>query len=196
MNRRESLKLIALASLASTIPGCTPSDVDKASSRVAAAAGKDPLENRTPTVLSDHEYETIHVLVDYIIPADDRSGSATDAGVPAFIDFMLEDTDDLETPVRGGLSWLDFHCTSVYGSAFVELSESHQIETLDSIAYPDDATDDMLRGVSFFSLLRDLTASGFWSSRIGVNDLGYSGNTARASWDGCPQDALEHLGLS
>ncbi len=194
MSRRESLKLMAVASLASAIPGCTPEDVEKASSRVAAAA-EDPLSNRSATVLGEHEYRTLRILVDYIIPADARSGRASDAGVPAFIDFMLEDSDDLETPLRGGLAWLDYYCSRKYGATFLDADSSEQIEVLDAIAYPDDSDEDVRPGVGFFSLLRDLTASGFWSSRIGVQDLGYSGNMALASWEGCPESALNHLGL-
>jgi len=193
MNRRESLKLLAWASLASALPGCRPSDVERAASRVAAAGATQPLADRTPTVLNEHEYRTVHVLVDYIIPADDRSGSATDAGVPAFIDFILEDTDDLETPVRGGLAWLDHYCMEEFGAAFIDATPEEQATVLDAIAFPDDADSDVAVGVEFFSLMRDLTASGFWSSKVGMDDLGYSGNVARPSWEGCPAPALNHL---
>jgi hypothetical protein len=162
---------------------------------VAQAAAEDPLENRTPTMLTEHEYKTVHVLVDHIIPADDRSGSASDAGVPAFIDFMLEDSEPLRTPITGGLAWLDHFCTSRYGSTFVDSTPDQQTETLNAIAWPDTADPAHHAGVKFFSAFRDLTASGFWSSRMGVEDLGYKGNTAVASWDGCPEPALNHLGV-
>jgi len=195
LNRRETLKLLAAASLGSAIPGCAPADVDKAASRVAAAAAKDPLVNRTPTVLTEHEYRTIHVLVDYIIPADDRSGSATDAGVPAFIDFLLEDQESLVTPVRGGLAWLDHHCMNEFGSAFVDASASQQTGVLDAIAWPEHTDPALHTGVRFFTRLRDLTASGFWSSKVGVEDLGYPGNVANPNWQGCAEPALRHLGV-
>jgi hypothetical protein len=198
LTRRESMKLMALAGLATTIPGCMPSDVDRAAERVATAARQLPLADRVPTVLSAHEYRTVEVLVDYIIPADDRSGSATDAGVPAFIDFILEDADDpatLETPFRGGLSWLDYQCTRRYETTFVTASAEQQVDMLNAIAWPDTAEPGMEPGVRFFTMLRDLTASGFWSSRMGVEDLGYTGNRPQASWDGCPPEAVAHLGL-
>lgn len=195
LTRRESMKLMALAGLATTIPGCMPSDVDKAAERVSFASRQMPLDTREPTVLTEHEYRTVNVLVDYIIPADDRSGSATDAGVPAFIDFILEDTDDLETPFRGGLSWLDYQCTRRYGAVFVDASPDNQVDMLNAIAWPDDAEPGMETGVRFFSMLRDLTASGFWSSRIGMADLEYTGNRPQGSWDGCPAEAVAHLGL-
>jgi hypothetical protein len=196
MNRRETLKLLAAASLGSAIPGCSPADVDRASERVAQAAAKDPLENRKPTMLNEHEYRTVHVLADYIIPADDRSGSASDAGVPAFIDFMLEDSENLRTPITGGLAWLDHYCTSRFGSTFVDCTGPEQTEILNAIAWPESADPSVHAGVRFFSAFRDLTASGFWSSKMGVDDLGYPGNIALASWEGCPEPALNHLGVA
>lgn len=194
MNRRETLKLLAAASIASAIPGCTSRDLERSAARVAAI-GSEELATRTPQVLSAHEYRTVEVLVDYIIPADDRSGSATDAGVPAFIDFTLEDVADLVDPFRGGLAWLDAHCETEHGGRFIDLNTEHQTATLDTIAYPDDVTGELEDGMRFFTLVRDLTASGFFSSRMGVEDLGYIGNTA-ALWDGCPQDSLDHIGVS
>jgi len=195
MNRRDTLNLLAAASIGSTIPGCTTRDVDRAATRVADA-GATALANRKPTVLSQHEYGTVEKLVDLIIPADDRSGSATDAHVPAFIDFVLEDVEGIATQFRGGLAWMDHHCKRTLGKVFVDLNAQQQTEVLDTIAWPDDVPAGMERGAQFFTLLRDMTASGFFSSKIGVDDLGYMGNTPQASWDGCPPEALERLGVS
>lgn len=196
LTRRESLKLMALAALGSTIPGCGPSDIENAATKVAAASRTMPLADREPTVLSRHEYETVKVLADWIIPADDRSGSATDAGVPAFIDFILEDTDGIEEPMKEGLAWLDDFCTSTGGSTFVGLAVAEQEAVLNRIAWPDDVAAGLERGAEFFTLMRDMTASGFFSSKMGVEDLGYMGNTANPSWEGCSHEAMEHLGLS
>lgn len=195
MNRRESLKLIALASLAASFPACRPSDVEKAASRVAAAQTQ-PLADQEPIILDDHQFATIRVLVDYIIPADERSGSASEAGVPAFIDFLLSDVDGMEPQVKDGLAWLDAHCTETYGGPYISLDESSQRSMLDQIAFPDNADARISDGVAFFTLLRDLTASGFFSSKMGVEDLGYTGNTAHAEWLGCPPEAHQHLGIS
>lgn len=195
MNRRDTLKLLAAASIGSTLPGCSSRDVDRAAARVAQS-GADVLAKRTPQVLTQHEYRTVEILVDHIIPADDRSGSATDAGVPAFIDFILEDVDGMATPFRGGLAWVDHHCNREYQKVFADLGADQQIAVLDAIAWPGDVPSGMERGARFFTMLRDLTASGFFSSRIGVDDLGYTGNTPQASWDGCPPEALAHLGVS
>jgi hypothetical protein len=135
------------------------------------------------------------VLVDYIIPRDERSGSATDAGVPAFIDFVLEDVEGLATPFRGGLAILERECRQRYGVPFVALAAPDQVAVLDLVAWPADVAPELERAAKFFTLLRDLTASGFFSSRMGVEDLQYQGNTAYA-WDGCPPEALSHLGVS
>lgn len=196
LTRRESLKLMALAALGSTIPGCGPSDIENAASKVVAASKTMPLADREPTVLSRLEYETVKVLADWIIPADDRSGSATDAGVPAFIDFILEDTDGIEEPMKEGLAWLDDFCKSTRGGTFSSLSAVDQEAVLNRIAYPDDVEGGLERGAEFFTLMRDMTASGFWSSKMGVEDLGYMGNTANPAWEGCSHEAMTHLGVS
>jgi gluconate 2-dehydrogenase gamma chain len=193
LTRRETLKLMAFAALGATIPGCKPSDIERAAARVSKTM---PLADREPTTLNRHEYETVRVLADWIIPADDRSGSASDAGVPAFIDFILEETDDIEKPLRDGLKWLDDHSESTNGNTFIALETAQQQAILDTIAWPDSVEPGLEDGARFFTLMRDLTASGFWSSQMGVEDLGYIGNTANPGWDGCGHDAMAHLGLS
>ena len=196
LSRRETLKLMALAAIGSTLPGCGPSDIESAASKVAAASKTMPLADREPTVLNRHEYKTVKVLADWIIPADDRSGSATDAGVPAFIDFILEDTEGIEEPLKAGLAWLDSRTESDYKASFIDLESADQEAMLNRIAWPDDVEEGLEEGAEFFTLIRDMTASGFWSSQLGVKDLGYMGNTANPGWEGCSQEALDHLGVS
>lgn len=195
MDRRESLKLMALASIAVAVPGCSQDDVERAAAEAADRVARQlPEANRVPTVLSQAEYRTVEVLVDWIIPADDRSGSATDAGVPSFIDFMLEDVPALEVPVRGGLGWLNAETTRRTGVLFADAATADQQALLDEIAWPEVAAPEMERGVRFFTLMRDLTASGFFSSRMGFEDLGYLGNRPQGGWDGCPAEAHAHIG--
>ncbi len=196
MNRRESLKLIAIASLAAAFPGCTQEKIDDAAHRAEMSSEDGGLSERTPSQLSAAEYAMITMLVDLIIPADSRSGSASDASVPAFIDFMMEEAPEIQNPLHAGLAWINNSCEKQYGSEFVDLSQEQQTSFLDSIAYPDSASPDMKDGVTFFSTLRDLTATGFWSSKIGMTDLNYTGNTPQASWEGCSHEAMSHLGLS
>ena len=142
-----------------------------------------------------HEMATISVLADIIIPKDDISGSATDAKVPDFIEFIVRDIPEHQTPMRGGLRWLDMQCLTRYGKSFVDCDDKQRIEMVDQIAYPAKAKPGMVPGVSFFSLMRNLTASGFYTSEIGVKDIGYIGNTPNL-WNGVPADVLKQYNMA
>jgi gluconate 2-dehydrogenase gamma chain len=142
-------------------------------------------------VFNDHQWQTASVLGDLIIPADDRSGSASQAGVPEFIDDWLafrtqQDGDrDFEAQILGGLAWLDRESNKLFEKNFVDAAADQQKQILDRIAWPERASKEDHSGVVFFSKFRDLTVSGFFSSKIGVHDLPYLGNTAVVEWKGC-----------
>ena len=142
-----------------------------------------------------HELATVTVLVDIIIPSDAKSGSASQAGVPAFIEFIAKDMPYQQTPLRGGLMWLDNESKKRFKKKFVQLSASDRLTIVDLIAYPAKAKPEHSQGVSFFNLMRNLTATGFFSSEIGIKDLGYAGNTPN-KWDGVPQEVLNQYNLS
>lgn len=144
---------------------------------------------------TQHEMATIAVLSDIIIPKDDVSGSATDAKVPDFIEFMVKEKPEFQVPLRGGIRWMDMYMMKRYEKSFKDASKEQQIELVDQIAYPDKANDSMKAGVSFFSLMRNLTASGFYTTAIGFKDVGYIGN-APNNWNGVPDDVLKQYGLS
>ncbi len=180
MNRRDVIGLLATAPMAS------------ARAQEALARGT-PYE---PKQFTPHEWETVRALVDLIIPKDERSGSATEAGVPEFMDFMLGDDADLQTPMRGGVAWLDRECDDRYGKTFVACAAQERTAVLDDIAWPAKAKPEHAAGVAFLNRFRDLTASGFFSSRIGVQDLRYIGNTFVSEWKGCPPEALAKLGVT
>ena len=156
----------------------------------------------------------MRVLVDYIIPRDDRSGSATDAGVPQFIDFVLSDQTPPPGPpnptrrfyvapttaqvnVRGGLAWLDHECANRFGTGktFLTSTDAQRRQVLDDIAWPEKAKPELSHGVAFFTRMRDMTASGFFSSKMGVQDLRYMGNLVMEKWDGCPPEVIAKLGV-
>ena len=209
--RRELIKLLGALPFGASF-AVTPVQAESAS-RSAQTVGA----SHSPKFFSEPEWKTVRVLSDIVIPRDDRSGGATDAGVPEFMDFVL--TDPLAEPrqresnqvrMRGGLAWLDRESrTRFQNRSFVEASESERKALLDDIAYstvgsdpapPEGGpADEPLRGVehgrAFFNAFRDLTASGFWSSKMGVEDLGYQGNRYVAVWNGCPPEVLEKLGL-
>lgn len=200
LNRRDALKLIGLMAAAPTFSvACSGQETQETPGAEMATTAPDQ-ETYERQLLSDHEYETVQVLVDWIIPADDRSGSATDAGVPSFIDFTLTDEklpnrDAMQRAFRGGLAWIDYECIERFDSPFVECSEKQQQELIEAIAWPEVAEPALQPGVEFFNSLRDLTASGFFSSKMGVQDLQYQGNQFVAEWTGCPDEVLEHVGV-
>ena len=191
LTRREVLLMLGAAGVGAAL-GVSPSVVERASraARKATATG-----GFRPAFFTPYEWRTVRVLADLVIPADERSGSATEARVPEFIDFMLNERESMRTRMRGGLRWLDAEGVERYGSAFADLDPADQTAILDDIAWPARARPEMTQGVAFFNFFRDLTAAGFFSSRIGVEDLGYMGNRAVAEWNGCPPEALQHLGL-
>ena len=158
----------------------------------------------SPKFFSPHEWATVRVFADLVIPRDERSGSATDALVPEFMDYIM--TDPLADPrqrelnqtrMRGGLAWLDRECVRRSGRNFLDSTQAERAAVLDDIAYPAKAEDrpELCPGVAFFEGFRDLTASGFWSSKMGIDDLQYTGNTFVAEWKGCPPEVLAKLGV-
>lgn len=144
---------------------------------------------------TDHEMATITALADIIIPKDDVSGSASEAGVPAFIEFIVKDMPQHQVPMRGGLRWMDMYCLKKYEKTFSDCTQAQQLELVDQVAYPAKAKPEMSQGVQFFRLMRDLTASGFYTSEMGVKDLGYAGNKPN-QWNGVPEDVLKQYNLS
>jgi len=191
LTRRDVVRLLAIAPLATAFRWAPESVRDVvALAREARARGAYDPKNFTA-----HEWETVRVLVDLILPKDERSGSATDAGVPEFMDFMLGDDTDLQTPVRGGLAWLDRECDDRYSKTFVACTDAERAAVLDDIAWPKKAKPEHMAGVAFFNSFRDFTASGFFSSRVGIQDLRYIGNTFVAEWKGCPPEPLAKRGV-
>ena len=154
---------------------------------------------RAPKFFNKHEWATVAMLADYIIPRDERSGSATDAKVPEYMDFLLAEKDANpanQVAMHGGLAWLDTECHKRFQKTFIASTDKQRREVLDDIAYPDKAKPEMRYGVMFFNRFRDMTASGFFSSAIGYKDLQYIGNVFNPGYDGCPPAALEKLGVS
>ena len=216
IGRRSALRLIGTAPIAVAFTlgaNEAAAAAEKAATAVkAAAAGK----AYVPKFFNPQEWKTVRILVDMIIPKDERSGSATDAGVPEFMDYLMNDPTDTDlqrerrqTAMRGGLAWINSVSERRFGHGFAEATESERTAILDEIAYSKDEQEDeaemreprdlrvmVKHGPSFFNSFRDLTASGFWSSKIGVDDLGYVGNRFVAEWKGAPPEVLAKLGLS
>jgi gluconate 2-dehydrogenase gamma chain len=149
-----------------------------------------------PKFFTAAEFRTARILADMIIPRDERSGNASDAGVPEFMDFMMIDRPNNQTWMRAGLAWLDTQSNTRFGKPFADATDSEREQILNDIAWPARAPAAMADGVGFFNRFRDLTSSGFWSSEIGVKDLQYQGNLFVHEWNGCPPAALRKLGVN
>jgi len=197
MTRRRALVVLGAMPVAAAI-GQQPASPTVAS-HPSAAPGQTPPAAAPPRFFNRHEWKTVALLADYVIPRDDRSGSATDAKVPEYIDFLLAEKDanvNTQVAMRGGLAWLDTESQKRFGKTFVDAADAQRRQILDDIAYPAKATPEMRYGVTFFNRFRDMTASGFFSSAIGWKDLQYQGNVFNPGYDGCPPAALEKLGVS
>lgn len=206
MDRRKSLKLIATGAIAvpAAIAGCNTDDKKNTAvtNEPKFTLDRNPDELKYEKKLlaeekffTEHEMATITILADIIIPKDNISGSASDAKVPEFIEFIVHDMPNHQVPMKGGLRWLDMQCLKRHEKSFKECTHEQQIALVDMIAYPKKAKPEMSQGVQFFSLMRDLTASGFYTSEIGVKDIGYEGNKAN-QWNGVPDEVLQQYKLS
>lgn len=198
MSRRDAVKLLSMAPLLGVLEWSAV-DVGRAARFVNRLA--DATREYEPRFFTAAEWRAVNILVDYVIPRDDRSGSATDAKVPEFMDFMLSDeltatSDATRTAMREGLLWLDEECGRRFRRPFSDCSDAQRRQLLDDIAWPRRARPEMADGVAFFNRFRDMTAAGFFSSSIGWRDLEYQGHTFVTDWNGCPEPALRKLGVS
>ena len=201
MDRRKSIKAMILGTVSTAVlvEACKSS-----ATTVAEVNMDDRMQEEKdylvkvkaqPNFFTEHEMATITLLSDIIIPKDAVSGSATDAKVPEFIEFIVKDMPDHQVPMRGGLKWLDLHSYKKHAKAFTECSSKEQIGIVDEIAYPQKAAPELAQGVSFFNKIRDLVTTGFYTAEIGVKDLGYMGNVPNM-WAGVPDDVLKQHGLA
>ena len=201
IDRRELLVRVSQVTVAGVVlsPGRLLAAQEQVRKQAAKAAPGKPY---TPKFFTAAEWAIVRTLADIVIPADARSGSATDARAPEFIDFILDDPlaelrdrERLQTRMRGGLAWFERECVRRSGKGFVEASAEERKGLVDDVAWPEKARPEMEPGAAFFTLFRDLVASGFWSSKIGIDDLRFMGNTFVAEWNGCPAEVLTKAGL-
>ena len=197
ISRRKALQLFTSVPAAAVAIVWTSSETEAAQTQ-AQAARRQATERGLPfkpRFFTQHEFATVTVLANLIIPRDERSGSASDAGVPEFMDFMMIDQPVRQTAMRGGLAFIDHLCDARFDKPFIECTDAERRQVLDDLAYPGKVDPAFAHGAAFFGSFRDLTASGFWTSKMGIEDLQYLGNKPVAEWKGCPSEALEHLGV-
>lgn len=213
MDRRKSIKalLIGTVSAGALAEACNTGEKPAAAATDTTASAEKALNpsgyNRmkeeleymkglsAKTFFTPEELTTITILGDIIIPRDEVSGSASDAKVPQFIEFIVKDIPEHQIPMRGGLRWLDMQCLNRFGKPFKDCTQPQQVEVVNDIAYPKKAKPEMAQGVAFFTLMRNLTATGFYTSEMGVKDIGYLGNVP-TQWKGVPDDVLKQYGLA
>lgn len=201
MDRRKSIKAMILGTVSTAVlveacknSATTVAEVDM-DDRMQEEKDYIVKVKAQPNFFTEHEMATITLLADIIIPKDAVSGSATDAKVPEFIEFIVKDMPDHQVPMRGGLKWLDLHSYKKHSKAFTECSSKEQIGIVDEIAYPQKAAPALAQGVSFFNKIRDLVTTGFYTAEIGVKDLGYMGNVPNR-WAGVPDEVLKQHGFA
>ena len=195
MNRRAALKILSAAPVAASF-ALTDAEAQEAH-HLAEAARQTARKTGVafaPKFFTKAEYQTVRVLSDLIIPADERSGGAIDAGVPEFMDFTMIDQPARQVSMRGGLAWFDLECHRRFDKTFVGATDAQRQAVLLDLASAEPRPG-LTHGQAFFRSFRDLTATGFWTTKMGFDDLGYIGNTVVPKWDGCPPEALRKLGL-
>jgi gluconate 2-dehydrogenase gamma chain len=198
LSRRDALTMALLSPLA--VVAANPRVERLQKFMASLSAMEEQGQTYTPKFFTAKEWRTVRILADYVIPKDERSGSATDAKAPEYMDFVMNDEQTTEAnriAMRGGLAWLDNECRRRFSEkTFVEATDAQRREVLDDIAWPRKAKPEMGAGVTFFNRFRDMTAAGFFSSAMGWKDLQYMGNVFNPNWQGCPQPALDKLGVS
>ena len=203
MKRRDSLKAILLSTAgvaAAPMIGKSANVVTDLPKKEKPNSWRTDAENayesklQSETFFTPDEMKTIAVLCDIIVPADNVSCSATQAGVPAFIEFTAKDQPDYQIPLRGGLRWLDIQCVKLFGNKFTACTTTQRLALCDEIAYPDKVKPAFRQGVAFFNTMRNLTMTGFYTSEPGIKDIGYMGNVPN-NWEGVPADELTKHGV-
>ena len=192
LDRRELLQWAGASAAAGALFSWTTTETQAAAEALQAqAAASTPYK---PRFFTPHEYATVTMLADIILPKDATSGSASEAGTHEFIDYITAEQPERQTAMRGGLAWLDAECYSRFDKPFLEATDAQRRQVLDDIAFPKNTKPEFRRAARFFSTFRDLVAAGFFSSKVGMADIGYIGNRPTV-WNGPPAEVLAKLGL-
>jgi gluconate 2-dehydrogenase gamma chain len=189
ISRRDLLRSLSLTAVAgSALRVVTLEAAEHAHRMISAERATSTSGGYTPKYFSSHQYETLQALCQTIIPPDHDTGGALEAGAPEFVDLLTSENKDYQLQLGGGIHWLDSTCVDRYGQSYLQCGHEQQIEILDLIAYRKNAEKDskLSPGIEFFSMLRKLTADGFFTSEIGIKYLGYIGNTYLKEFPGCP----------
>ena len=189
VSRRDILRTLAIGAAGGSVLQIIPAKAAEfAHQAVDNEKAASPAGKYTPKYFSAHQYEMLTNLCDTIIPKDEKSGGAVEAGAPEFIDLLTSENEEFQLALGGGLQWLDSFCSDRYSNVFLDCTSEQRKEVLDLIAFRKNAKQDptLSQGVAFFAKLRKFTCDGFYTSKIGIADLQYIGNTALREFPGCP----------
>ena len=189
VTRRDILKTLAVGAVSGSVLQVIPAKAAEYAHQVVHnEKSSSPAGKYVPKYFSPHQYEMLTTLCDTIIPKDEKSGGAVEAGAPEFIDLLTSENEEYQLALGGGLQWLDSYCSDRYSNVFLDCTPEQRKEVLDLIAFRKNVKQDpaLSPGVSFFAFLRVLTCDGFYTSKIGIVDLQYIGNTALREFPGCP----------
>ena len=187
LTRRAILKSLTIGAVAGSVMHVIPAEAAEQAHHMIEAE-KEIAGTYAPKFFDAASYKTLQALCEAILPSDADAGGAIEAGAPEFIDLLTSENADYQSELGGGLKWLDSTCKTRFSKAFLECSQEQQKEILDLIAFRKNAEKNevLTQGVEFFSLLRNMTADGFFTSKAGIKYLGYKGNTYLTHFPGCP----------
>ncbi len=189
ISRRDILKSLTMTAVAGSVLRVIPLQAAEYAHRMVRAARAAAADQAyAPKFFSAHAYNTLQTLCGTIIPSDADAKGAIEAGAPEFIDLITSENKEYQLALGGGLMWLDNTCVDRYGKVYLDCTPAQQKEILDLIAYSKNAKQDpsLGQGIEFFAFLRKLTADGYFTSEIGIEYLGYIGNTYLKEFPGCP----------
>jgi gluconate 2-dehydrogenase gamma chain len=189
VSRRDILRTLAVGAAGGSVLQVIPAKAaEYAHQAVHNEKSASPAGSYIPKYFSAHQYAMLNMLCETIIPKDDKSGGAIEAGAPEFIDLLTSENEEYQLALGGGLMWLDGFCTDRYSNVFMDCTPEQRTAALDLIAFRKNAKQDpaLSQGVAFFAFLRRLTCDGFYTSKIGIADLQYIGNTSLREFPGCP----------
>jgi len=200
MKRRDSIKTLIVTSLASSLvlEGCLPKEKEIIYEKIwKYQYGRTPEEKKRDLELlnkiffTKDEMKKIKRLANLILPPN-SNGNIEKAEVPEFIEFIVKDVPSFQKKLRDGLNWIDDFSKKSFNKYFIESTEIEQKEILDSVAYP---KNNKSKEEEFFSTFRDLVVTGYFTSAVGLKDLGYKGNQPNV-WEGVPTEILKEHGFS
>src|SRR5437016_13095437 len=188
ISRRDVLRTLGMGAMAGSVLRVIPMQAAEYAHNTVQAEKAAAPGGYTPKFFSPHQYKTLQALCDTIIPAEDGSGGAIEAGAPEFIDLLTSENPEYQLRLGGGFFWLDAACSDRYSKVFMECTPEQKKEILDLIAFRKNGKKDptLSQGVAFFSFLRNMTCDGFYTSKIGIADLQYMGNVPQREFLGCP----------